>query len=231
MVVLDLIDKILQVFKKHGLFDEGVELIGSWSFLFYQKHLGAPQFPLRTQDIDFLIPNPFKGKEHYGFIEELMVLGFQKGFRRDGSVYLYSAELLIEFITPEKGKGVEEAIPIKKLGLKAIPLRFVSLLLDNPRSIKENGMEVLVPNPLNFCLHKLIIASRRRKPEKAIKDLQQALYTSAIVDKRELVKLFESLPKPWQKSIVNVLNKSIDLLPLEIDYIEPLKITLQIPKK
>ena len=126
---------------------------------------------------------------------------------------------------------MEEAIPIKKLGLKAIPLRFVSLLLDNPMSIKDNGVEVLVPNPLNFCLHKLIIFSRRKKPEKAIKDLQQAIYTSAIVDKKELLILFESLPKPWQKSIVNVLNKSIDLLPLEADYIELLKVTLQISKK
>jgi len=146
----DLIYKIFEVFKKNKLFDEGVELIGSYSFLLYQKYLGAPQFPFRTPDIDFLIPNPFKGKEHFGFIDELIALGFQKDFRRNGSIFLYNAELLIEFITPEKGKGVDEAIAVKKLGLRAIPLRFVSLLLDNPMTIIDNGIAILVPNPAYF---------------------------------------------------------------------------------
>lgn len=230
MAVDDIIYKILEVFKKNKLFDEGVELIGSWSFLLYQKHLDAPQFPLRTQDIDFLVPNPFKGKDHLGLIDELMALGFQKDFRRNGSIFLYNAELLIEFITPEKGRGVEEAINVKKLGLRAIPLRFVSLLLDDPITIIDNGIAILVPNPVNFCLHKLIVSSRRRKSEKALKDFQHALYTSAIVEKKDLLKLFVSLPKPWQKSILNVLDKYTDILPLEIDYIEALKVTLQIMK-
>jgi hypothetical protein len=52
------IQKILKVFAEHGLFDEGVELIGSWCFKLYEKHLGAKSFPLLTQDIDFLIPTP-----------------------------------------------------------------------------------------------------------------------------------------------------------------------------
>ena len=97
-------------------------------------------------------------------------------------------------------------------------------------TIKDNGIAILVPNPVNFCLHKLIVSSRRRKPEKAIKDVQQALYTSAIVDKNDLLKLFVSLPRPWQKSILTVLDKYTNILPLEVDYIEALKVTLQIMK-
>ena len=31
--MLEIIEKILRIFAKNGLFDEGVELIGSWSFL------------------------------------------------------------------------------------------------------------------------------------------------------------------------------------------------------
>ena len=50
---------ILKAFANNNLFEEGVELIGSWCFQLYQRHLGAKSFPLRTQDIDFLIPNPF----------------------------------------------------------------------------------------------------------------------------------------------------------------------------
>lgn len=39
---------ILKVFANSNLFEEGVELIGSWCFQLYQKHLGAESFPLRT---------------------------------------------------------------------------------------------------------------------------------------------------------------------------------------
>lgn len=129
--MVNLIERVLKVFADNHLFDEGVELIGSWCFQIYQKHLGAQSFPLRTQDIDFLIPNPFHGKEHTDFIEQLEKLGFSRDFKRDGSLYLWNAELKIEFITPEKGRGVDNSIKIKKLGVNAIPLRFVGLLLDN----------------------------------------------------------------------------------------------------
>ncbi len=69
--MIENVARILKVFSENNLFDEGVELIGSWCFQLYQKHLGAPQFPLRTQDIDFLIPNPYRGKENKNFIEQL----------------------------------------------------------------------------------------------------------------------------------------------------------------
>ena len=62
---------ILKIFYENNLFEEGVELIGSWCFQLYVKHLGAKFFPLRTQDVDFLIPYPFRGKEHKDLIEQL----------------------------------------------------------------------------------------------------------------------------------------------------------------
>ena len=65
------VKKIIKVFDDNDLFDEGVQLIGSWCFQLYQKHLGAPRFPLMTQDIDFLIPNPYRGRLHPEFIGEL----------------------------------------------------------------------------------------------------------------------------------------------------------------
>jgi len=221
------IAKILKVFAENGLFEEGVELIGSWCFQLYQKHMGAKKFPLRTLDIDFLIPNPFRGKNHPSFINELENLGFNYDFKRDGSLYLWSEEVKIEFMTPEKGRGADSSIKIKKLGLNAIPLRFVSLLLDDPVTINENGIKILVPNPANFCLHKLIITSRRRKFDKSIKDLQQALCTSVIVSDQEFIKLFTSLPKKWRLSILNMLKKARKELVLYAEEIEKLQLTLQ----
>ena len=218
---------IIRVLSDNNLFDEGVELIGSWCFQLYQKHLGAKSFPLRTQDIDFLIPNPFRGKEHPDLVEQLEKLGYKTDFRRDGSLYLWNADFKIEFITPEKGRGVNHSIRIKKLGLNAIPLRFVALLLDNPITIMDGNIKVLIPNPVNFCLHKLIIASRRRKIDKSLKDLQQAICTSVIVDSTEVQKLFVSLPRKWKMAIANMLEKSARELPLLKEEIEKLQSTLQ----
>ncbi len=218
---------ILKVFADNNLFNEGIELVGSWCFQLYQKHLGAKSFPLRTQDVDFLIPNPFRGKDHTDFIRQLEELGFNCDFRRDGSLYLWNTDLKIEFITPEKGRGVDGSIGIKKLGIKAIPLRFVSLLLDNPITIKDKGIKILVPNPVNFCLHKLIIASRRRKVDKALKDLQQAICTAVILSKEDLQKSFNSLPKGWKLAIQRMLEKSREELPSLSNEIEVLVFTLQ----
>lgn len=225
--MLKIIEEILKIFADNSLFDEGIELIGSWCFQLYQKHLGAKSFPLRTQDIDFLIPNPFRGGEHTGFIEQLEALGFNHDFKSDGSIYLWNAELKIEFITPEKGKGVDSAIKIKKLGVSAIPLRFVASLLDNPITIIENGVRILVPNPTDFCLHKLIIAARRRKIDKSIKDLQQAICTSVILDHGGIQRSFSSLPKKWKRSILNMLEKSKQELPLLSEEIDALNFALQ----
>lgn len=226
-----MIDKVLKVFADNKLFNEGIELIGSWCFQMYRKHLGAKSFPLRTQDIDFLIPNPFYGKEHHDFIKQLEELGFKHDFNSDGSLYLWSADLKIEFITPEKGRGADNAINIKKLGLKAMPLRFVALLLNNPIKIKEKGVNVLLPNPVNFCLHKFLIASRRRKIDKKVKDLQQAICTSVIVDSKKAYKLFQSLPKKWRQTIIKMLERSKKELPLYIKEIEELKVALQVIDK
>lgn len=226
--MIKIIQEILKAFEENNLFNEGVELIGSWCFQLYQKHLGAKSFPLRTQDIDFLIPVPYHGKEHPEFIKQLENLGFRCDFKQDGSLYLWNAELKIEFITSQKGRGVDKAIKIPKLGIKAIPLRFVVLLLNNPITIVEDGIKILVPNPANFCLHKLIIASRRRKIEKSLKDLQQAICTSVIVNKREIKQLFDSLPKKWRLSIFKVLEKSERELPLLSEEIDSLNSTLQL---
>ena len=229
--MVKLIERILKVFDDNRLFDEGVELIGSWCFQLYQKHLGAQSFPLRTQDIDFLIPNPFHGKEHADFINQLEGLGFNSDFNRNGSIYLWNAELKIEFITPEKGRGSDGAINIKKLGIDAIPLRFVGLLLDKPITVIEGGIKILVPNPANFCLHKLIIASRRRKIDKSIKDLQQAICTSVIVDAVRMRESFDYLPKKWRQAILRMLEKTRQELPLLNKEIDSLSLTLQNFKK
>lgn len=73
----------------------------------------------------------------------------------------------------------------------------------------------------------MIIASRRKKIDESLKDLQQAICTSAIADPEEIRKLFNSLPKKWKQAILLMLERAAEELPLLLDDIENLKLTLQ----
>ncbi|OGS23480.1 MAG: hypothetical protein A2297_01625 [Elusimicrobia bacterium RIFOXYB2_FULL_48_7] len=222
-----IINKILAVFEENGLWEDGVELVGSWCFNLYQEHLGVKSYPLKTQDIDFLIPVPFKSRKHIDLVEELGKIGFQHSFNQDGSIYLWNAELKIEFLVPQKSKGDDKAIDIKGLSIKAIPLRFVNILLDHPITVEDNGINIRIPNPSAFCLQKIIVAFRRKKLDKRIKDLEQAIYVFEITNKNDLKHLFMSFPKPWQKAIIINLKDSKKLLPLLEDDISRILDTLQ----
>ena len=189
--------------------------------------MGAPNFPLRTIDIDFLIPNPYRGKKNKKFINDLENLGFKYDFDSSGALYLWNADLKIEFITPLKGKGAEDTIKIKPLGFNATGLRFVDLLLNEPIILVDGGIKIKVPNSANFCLHKLIIASRRKKIDKSQKDLQQAILTSVIADHQQIKNLFDSLPKNWKIAISKSLEKAKKEMPLLHEEINNLEFTLQ----
>lgn len=63
--------------------------------------------------------------------------------------------------------------------------------------------------------------------EKRIKDLQQAVCTSVIVDTKEIRKLFDALPKNWRKLALRMLEAAKLEMPLLEEEIEKLNFTLQ----
>jgi len=154
-------------------------------------------------------------------------LGFEVSFNSDGSIYLWNSELKIEFIAPEKSIGTDGAKEIKNLSIKAIPLRFMNMLLEKPVRVKDKNIEISIPNPTAFAIHKLLISERRKKQDKRLKDLEQALLVLEIVNPEDLKKMYKSLPKPWKKSIINTLKKSPTLLPLRREIAEKALLTLQ----
>lgn len=106
------ITDILEAFTKEGLWESGLEIIGSWCFLLYQKYLPLEHYPLRTQDIDVLIPFddlPFMLKQ----------LGFVENFNPDGSTYFTGSGLKVELISPRKGRKHASAARFENLTLEA----------------------------------------------------------------------------------------------------------------
>jgi hypothetical protein len=124
-------------------------------------------------------------------------------------MYLWNAELRIDFLIPERGRGRDRPIEVKSLAVKATPLRFVEMLLDHPVSVKEGSVMVSIPDPAAFCLHKLLIAGRRRRRESRLKDLEQALHVAPITREVTLKQVYRELPKRWQRTVLRTLERVV----------------------
>lgn len=208
--------EILRRFHKTGILDD-VILIGSWCVYFYKDYFsGIPyidQTTVKTRDIDFLINAPSRIKHNVNIPELLKDLGFvtiYKGSR--GYIKLDHPDLILEFLVPEKGRGTDKPIPLPKLGMNAVALRFLSLLSDNIIKVRIENFDVSLPHPANFALHKLIIFQRRFKEEKAIKDRNAAIeILRALINKGEAVTIkhvFNAMIPKWQKRILKGLEES-----------------------
>ena len=207
--------ELLELFEELGLWDDGVQLIGSWCFLLYQRHLGVRSFPLRTQDVDFLLPLPYPKRDIVNLTDRLAKLGFRSERNSDGSNYFAHPELKLEFLVPERGRGGLEPRAVKPLGMRPVALRFMDMLRQNSILIKEGKANVRVPSPLSFCLHKFVIAQRRAGRDKHDKDIQQAVYILDILGTADVKSGLATLPKNWRKLADKSIKQAWDLFPLE----------------
>lgn len=225
--------EILRRFHQSGLLPH-IILIGSWSVIFYEgyfkKNSAVKNFVLRTRDIDFLIENPRNMKLNINIPELLKDLGFIVSYTGNrGYMKLSHEDLILEFLVPEKGRGVDGPVPLPSLGMNAVALRFLNFLTDNTIEVKVEDFVVTLPHPANFALHKLIVSQRRIKEEKAVKDKDAAIsIIKAFMANNgapALREAFCKVPVKWQKKIIEGLE-SAD----EPELIEDLKLTLQSEK-
>jgi len=211
------INLCLQVLKKlhqAGVLD-GIIIIGSWALYFYsfyfEKNAYVPD--IRTRDIDFLVPIPPKFKNKTDIPDILKDLGFIINFKgSDGYIRLDHPELIVEFLIPEFGRDHGKPYPLPDLGLNAQPLRYLSFLTEHMITISYDGLKLRFPHPASHALHKLIVFGRRKSKDKADKDKVQALNLLHFMVKNEqntdeMKKIFKSMHKKWQKTILNSLEK------------------------
>ena len=136
----DLCIEILRRFNKSGLL-KNIILIGSWSIIFYKDYFSDSPYidavTIKTRDIDFLIETPSKIQEEVNIADILKDLGFVTIIRgAKGYLKLDHPDLLIEFLVPERGMGIDKPFPLPKLGVNAVTLRFLSFLADNTIKVK-----------------------------------------------------------------------------------------------
>jgi len=210
---------ILRIMTDERKWDAGVEIIGSWCFLLYQKTLPIGKFPFKTDDLDILVPRPFKGRE-FDFGESLIRLGFSLRFHPDGSQYFVGLGMKIEFLTRE-GRKTSALRSFAPLGIVAQRLRYLEILFRDPIVLKVSpGIRVKVPAPASFLLHKLIIASLPARVRKREKDVRQAVAVVRFVlfelaEREKLGRLWKELPSGWKVRALRTLRGAAAIVPLE----------------
>jgi hypothetical protein len=218
---------ILRAMTKHRLWDEGFEIIGSWCFLLYQKHLPMENYPLRTEDLDILVPRPFKGRS-FDVGELMQRLGFRQDFNPDGSMYFTGNRMKVEFVTKERRDGSLPPRYIKAISLTPQELKNLDILAAEPVVLKLGpGIRARVPSPSAFLLHKLFLASRPERRFKKEKDIKQAVYVGRYIlteasEEARLLGLWAGLSKKWKSLIRRSLASSKELMPLETAAIDRL---------
>ncbi|MEW6619919.1 MAG: GSU2403 family nucleotidyltransferase fold protein [bacterium] len=204
--------EVLRRLQKERVLEE-IIIVGSWCIYFYREYFSKTNYSssIRTRDIDFLVPLPLHLKKKVDIPELLKDMGYIIDFHRSGYIRLLHPELIIEFLVPEKGRGVDKPYPLPQLGVNAQRLRFLDFLAQNTIVLKTEELTLNLPHPAAFGLHKLIVSSRRTKEEKRIKEREEAVKVlNALIDQGEekLIKdLFDSMLAGWKKKILNILKK------------------------
>lgn len=204
------VEEILRLFSINGV---KATLIGSHCLPIYKTQWKMNLPTMKTQDVDFLVQTPYKGKAVD--IESLIGdLGFSIGFNPDGSTYFTNGIFKVEFLTPEKGKGTDKAVQIKELKIGAVPLRYLQMLLEQQVSVKMEDYSLSVPKPWVFAFHKILISKNRKSRDKKEKDMLQAVSILREIAKRpdeaEEARLYlRTLPLPWIKNIKAELRVSL----------------------
>jgi len=221
------VEKLFKKMTELGLWDSGVEIIGAWCFNIYQKYLPIKKYPLRTQDLDILVPYSYKGKK-FDFTSYLKELGFEERFNPDSSTYYSAGPLRIEFLAPDKRR--EKSSPtIKELNLNPQYLNYVEMLLENSIEIKIlSGVKVRLPAPVSFLLHKLLVSSLVVRKDKREKDIRQAIHIGNYLlknkkDRDELIASWKALSKSRKSKINKSLVNAEEIIPSERNTILELK--------
>ena len=175
--------RFIRLLHDNGLL-QYVEVVGSWCEYLYAQSEYLPGFTasLRTLDVDFLIKNlrrPVKKAN-------LSTIAPNNGYTIDhdyltGTTKIYTPDLMeIEFLIEQKGSGVDPVLETN-MGVMAQALHHVHILKEFSIDLNLFGMNVTVPVPEAYVVHKIIINEQRGK--KSEKDRQSIERLMPYLDK------------------------------------------------
>jgi len=209
----ELCGEVLARMRKAGLLDELV-LVGSWCLPAYRDYFDGTGHirTLRTRDLDFLVPMPSKIRKRIDMAELLKDLGFVLGHRgAEGFVILQHPELMVEFLVAERGRGATSAVDLPMLGMNAQSLRFMDIPMLKVMDATLHGVQVRVPHPACFALHKFLVAPRRDSKERRARDAETGAHVlELLLAKSETLtiqSIYSRFPKSWRKVVAEELTR------------------------
>lgn len=166
-----------------------VLFIGGWAHRLFRERPEAARLsypPLRTGDVDVAL-DPRALERDTGIRERLAASGFREEFLGDDRppVTHYSlgdkaSGFYVEFLSPllggDRRRDGSRDVTERIAGVTAQKLRYLDILLVEPWTVtigEAQGIplarpaQLLVPNPASFVIQKLLIASRRRREDRA----------------------------------------------------------------
>lgn len=212
--------ELFQLMEEQGLWDKGLQLIGSWCFKVYQNFFGVEYYPERTVDVDFAIQIPYRG-DPIQIGRKLADMGFQEDRNiADGTIRYVAGDLSVEFLKQQKGDGRNQGDPyIPELDIAPQALPYLNILLDRPVTRTFRGLgKITVPSMPAFMAHKLIVAGKRRDLAKKEKDLRQARAVAQVLRDdhdhlAELAAVFGGLHKTRKRMAVKSAKEADQMVP------------------
>lgn len=232
--LLPLFNTILDEFENTGILEE-MMLAGSWCQHVYRENLEQSSLipATQTNDIDFLLPNPFKSTKEVDISEILkkhdlkVDLDIQTGSMR---FIDKRKDFKVEFITPEPGANKKRPYNIKNLGIKASGIHYLEIPLKYSTIMNYRGHKIRVPEPEAYAMHKFIVAPRRKDEDKAEKDRSAAINISQMIslDDDRINRCVEILDQIGNKRTEMILGEMKEYVP---DLYEELNDKLESIKK
>ena len=186
------IGRILETVANAGLFQRGVTLVGTAAYQTYPCIVGSylPASALMTNDIDLSVAE-FVASQKEEDLQKILMRAdptFKPHWSRDDKrpkAFKASNGFSVDILT-SYGRGRRSPIEIASLGCAAQALSFQEYPADESIEavvLHGTGVNVRVPSPLRYAIHKLIVAQQRAPASiaKKRKDLAQA---------RELIDIF-----------------------------------------
>jgi hypothetical protein len=192
---MDEIGRIIAALADAGAFRLRAVLIGTCAYQVYAPMLGVrlPSSVLMTEDIDIAqfqnvsvavedaVPPVL---ETLRLLDNTFVPVPHSTDSRRSTRYRNGRGIRVEFLTPNEGAETDEPQLLPAQSTEAQPLRHLDFLIHDcvPAVVLHgSGILVLVPTPERYAIHKLIVARRRQRIEKARKDLMQAQALISVV--------------------------------------------------
>ena len=196
----------IRLLNANGLANQ-VVVIGSWAEYVYAQAgtLAGFEANLRTLDIDFMIRNMRKPAEPVNII----TLAKKEGYIVEHDTLMGTTKFItptlmgIEFLIPQYGSG-ESPVISTNLGVKAQALRHLNILRDNIIVVELFDMQIHVPTPEAYAIHKMVINKVRGK--KAEKDRVALVAIMPFLDKVKFREIYDVLTKKERASVDDFLT-------------------------